>query len=68
MSIESPSRPLRVCTKCWQKANDVKKAHETLKNVTNHWDGKKKCLDALTHKDVLEVVEDVFAAAVGEKR
>ena len=66
--VANNSRPLRVCTSCVDHANKVTEAHERLKNETNHWDGKKKCIDALTHKDVLEVVEDVFAAAVGEKR
>ena len=66
--VANNSRPLRVCTNCVQYANDVTKTHERLKNVTNHIFGTKKCIDALTHKDVLEVVEDVFAAAVGEKR
>ena len=66
--VANSSRPLRVCTNCVQLANDVKHTHDILKNKTNHWKGKKKCIDALTHKDALEVVESVFETAIGEKR
>ena len=66
--VANSSRPLRVCTNCVHHANKLNETHERLKKETNHKDGNKKCIDALTHKDVLEVVEDVFESAIGEKR
>ena len=66
--VANSSRPLRVCTNCVRLYNDVKDKYDTLKDETNHPGEKKKCIDALTHKDALEVVENVFETAIGEKR
>ena len=62
------SRPLRVCTECVHNVNKVRFTHDALRDETNHWNGSKKCLDALSHKDYLEVVQDVFDASIGKNR
>ena len=64
----SDLRPLRVCTHCVHHARKVNDTHEELKHESNHIYGKERCLDVLSHRDVLEVVEDVLEAAIGKNR
>ena len=66
--VANNSRPLRICTKCVDNVNHVRYKHDALRDETNHWNGSKKCLDALSHKDYLEVVQDVFDASIGKNR